>query len=173
MKFLIFVPPKDYRDESLKAVRLFLERWGVKYATSSYTKSDSSIGSHGAIAKIDLNTNKANPDDYDGIILVDGQGIEDYKIYDFRPLLDLINLFLHMKKKVVSIGNASKVLAKANIIKGRPISVPKDAETRKIVATFHGIPSEKSIEISENIITMSGSELEESMHALLEHIGIK
>ena len=173
MKFLIFVPPRDFRDESLKDVKLFLERWGVKYSTSSYTKSESSIGAHGAIAKIDLNTNKANPDDYDGIILIDGQGIEDYKIYDFRPLLDLINLFLHMKKRVVSIGNASKVLAKANIIKGRQISIPKDAETRKMVAMFHGIPSEKQIEISDSIITMSGAELEEAMHALLEHVGIK
>jgi hypothetical protein len=38
---------------------------------------------------------------------------------------------------------------------------------------FHDIPSEKQIEISDNVITMSGAELEDGMHVLLEHVGIK
>ena len=173
MKYLLFLPPKDFKDESLNAVRLFLDRWNIKYTISSYTKSDSSTGSHGAAVPIAINTNKANPEDYDGIFLIDGEGIESYKIYDFRPLLDLINLFVRMHKNVVSLGNASKILAKANVVKGRDIAAPKDVSVRNMVSMFHGIPSDKPVEISENIITMSGTELEESIHKFLEHIGVK
>ncbi|MEM3841215.1 MAG: DJ-1/PfpI family protein [Candidatus Micrarchaeaceae archaeon] len=173
MKYLLFVPPKNFRDESLKTVRLLFDRWKIGYSISSYTKSGVGTGAHGATAKIDINTNKANPEEYDGIILLDGSGIEEYKIYDFRPLLDLVNLFIRLNKRVVSIGNSAKILAKANVIKGLSISAPKDPSVRNMIEMFHGSPSDKGMEISGNIITMNGSELEYSIQKFLEHIGVK
>ena len=31
MRFLIFIPPKDFRDESLSMVKLFFDKWGIRY----------------------------------------------------------------------------------------------------------------------------------------------
>ena len=66
MKFLIFVPPKDFRDESLSIIKLFFDKWGINYKITSYTTSDC-VGTHGAIYKTDVHTSHVDSGDYDGI----------------------------------------------------------------------------------------------------------
>ena len=172
MKFLIFITPHEFRDESLSTVRLFLDKWNIGYSISSYSNKDC-IGSHGQVCKVDMNTGKAKAEDFDGIILIDGKGIEAYKIYDFRPLLDLLMKFNERKKAIIAIENALKIPARANIIKGRKIAMPDDEEAKRLVQLFHGEPSGEKIEVSENIISIRDHrDLESSMQTVLDRLGV-
>ncbi|MEM3227887.1 MAG: DJ-1/PfpI family protein [Candidatus Micrarchaeaceae archaeon] len=173
MKFLVFVAPKDFKDESVEMVKMFLDRWKIESRLSSYSKKDC-VGYHGAIYPLDVNTNKVDPSDYDGIVLIDGKGIDSYRLFEFRPLLDLLVQFDNSRKFICAIGNATRILARANIIKGKKIAKPGDEETRRAVVLFHGVPAEESFAISDNIITISGYEnIEEAMPKMLERIGVK
>lgn len=172
MKFLIVITPQGFRDETLSTARLLFDKWDVGYEVSSYSNRDCT-GSHGAIAKIQINTNRANPDDYDGIFIVDGKGIDAYKLYDFRPMLDLLMKFNDRKKKIIAVGNAVRVPARANIIKQKKISVPGEEESRRLVELFHGIPSNEPVELSDNVITIGNSaELDRPLQTVMKHFGI-
>ena len=172
MKLLIFITPHEFRDESLSTVRLFLDKWNIGYTISSYSNKDC-VGSHGQVCKVDMNTGKAKVEDYDGIILIDGKGIDAYKIYDFRPLLDLLTKFNDGKKAMIAIENALKIPARANIIKGRKIAMPDDEESKRLVQLFHGLASEEKMEISGNIISVRDhTDLESSMQKIVDRLGV-
>lgn len=171
MKFLIFLPPKGFRDESAELVKLFFDKWGVKYSVTSYTSNDC-VGTHGATYKTDIHTSKVLSTDYDGIVFIDGEGVDIYKLYDYRPLLDLALKFNNSNKHIVSIDGATKITSRANIVKGKKIAT-SDKETDRLVTLFHGIPSNNAFELSGNIITIkNSSEIEDSMQKILEHMGV-
>ncbi len=173
MRLLVFVAPNDFKDESLDMVKMFLERWKVDNVLTSYSKKDC-VGYHGAVYTPQLNTNKVDPSEYDGIILVDGKGIDTYKLYEFRPLLDLVMQFSNSGKLVCTIGNAARIIARANVIKGKKIAKPEDEETRRAVVLFHGVPAEDRYVAADNIMTISTSDdIENAMPSLLERIGVK
>jgi putative intracellular protease/amidase len=172
MKLLIFITPHEFRDESLSTVKLFFDKWDISYSISSYSNKDC-IGSHGGVCRTDINTGKAQADDFDGVVLVDGKGIEAYKIYDFRPLLDLMTKFNDRKKPIIAIENAIKIPARANIIKGRKIAAPDDQEAKRLIELFHGVPTEEAIEISDNLMSIrSHLELEGAMQTVIARLGV-
>ncbi len=171
MKLLIFVTPKEFRDESVARFKLFLDRWNVENKITSYSKKDC-IGNHGAAYTPDINTGKVSAEDYDGIVLIDGSGVESYKIYEFRPLLDLILAFEAKKKTIIAVGNAVKVPARANIVKDKKVAV-HDGETKRLVQLFHGIPSENGVEIAGNLVTVSSYiEIDSVMPQILQSMGV-
>src|SRR5438445_8231547 len=102
MKLLIFIAPREFKDETIATVKLFLDKWNVEHTISSYTHSDC-VGSHGAVYQSQVHTGRVLTEDYDGIVLVDGKGVEMYKIYDHRPLLDLLLKFNERRKKIIAI----------------------------------------------------------------------
>jgi putative intracellular protease/amidase len=170
MKFAVLISPKDFSDETISMIKLLFDRWNVGYDIASYTKGEC-VGNHGAIYRPDINAGKISTQNYDGIILVDGEGINSYKLHEFRPLLDLLSLFDEKKKRICAINNAIKIIAKANIIKGKRISTPRDEETVRLVTLFHGLPSENQIEMADNLITIKDHRnLEESMGSFLDYI---
>lgn len=173
MKFVIFVTPRDFRDESLNMVKLFFDKWGVQYKIASYTTGNC-VGSHGATFMPDMNAGRIAVPDFDGIVLIDGDGIEGYRVYDYRPLLDLMLIFNNAKKPIIAIDNAIRVPARANIINGKKVSMPGDAETQRLVSLFHGTPTKEMVETSDNIITIGSYQgIERCMTKVLEHIGVK
>ncbi|MEM0148199.1 MAG: DJ-1/PfpI family protein [Candidatus Micrarchaeaceae archaeon] len=169
MKVLIFLPYEDFKDETLAGVLLFLGKWKIEYALSSYRNECK--GYHGAIKKITINTSDAKQQDYDAIMLIDGKGIDKLSLYEYRPLLDLVISFDRNSKFICAFGNAVKILAKANIVKGKPISVQNDNSTKSMVLTFLGIPSEKSIECAGNLCTVSSGNVIEVMPEVLARMG--
>lgn len=170
MRFAIFLPQKDFKDETASLIKLIMEKWGVGIDMVSYGKG--CIGTHGAMYKTDVNMSSLPIEKYDGIVLVDGKGIDDTKIYDYRPLLETIMRFDQNKKAVISVGNAGKIVARANIIKGRKMAVP-DTDTMKMVTLFSGIPSKNSHEIAGNLITIKDSDsIENSSDAILQYLGV-
>lgn len=173
MKMLIFIAPNDYREETLEKVRLILDKRDVKYSVSSYSKKECR-GYHGAVCMPDVNTNSVSTRDYDGLIIIDGKGIDTYKLYDFRPLLDIVLKFSASKKQVCAIGNSIKVLARANVVRGIKVATPDDEEAKRLVLLFHGIPSQEECEISENVSTIRDSnKMDAAMLKILSRAGVK
>ena len=171
MNFAVFVPPREFKDESLSAVRMFLDKWGVQYQIASYGSKDCT-GYHGSTCRKDIDALKINPMDYDGVIIVDGVGIDSTRLYEFRPLLDMVMLFNSSGKKIVAFGNAVKILARANIIKNRRIAV-RDGEAKRLVTLFHGVPTDGPIEVSDGLITIDSQvDMEGSIKKMLDSMGI-
>jgi hypothetical protein len=128
---------------------------------------------HGAVYYPSIHTSKVFGDEYDGIFLIDGAGIDEFKLFDYRPLLDLMIKMNDRKKFIVSINNAAKIPARANVIKDRRIATD-DKETIRLVTLFHGVPSNEPLEISGNIISIKGSnDIEDAMESVLTHMGVK
>ena len=173
MRMLIFLPPVDFREESLSTLKLFFDRWGIGYSTTSYTKSECR-GKHGASVKPDVHTANVDVHDYDGIVFLDGDGVDTSRLYEFRPLLDLAMVFDNAGKQIWAIGNAVKIVARANIIKGKELSMPKNEETLRLVRLFHGEPSPSSYKISGNLVSISsGPAIESSIDSILSDLNIK
>lgn len=170
-RFVIFIPPKNFKDESVSLIKLFFDKWGVDYKISSYTSNDC-LGSHGAVYHPDIHTSKVYGDEYDGIVLIDGDGIDAYKLYDYRPLLDLMLKFNNGNKFVISVNNAAKVPARANIVREKRVAT-SDRETMRLITLFHGVPSDNPYEIAGNLISIKDStQIEDSMIPILEHMGV-
>ncbi len=169
---MVLIPPKDFRDESMASIKLFLDKWSVPYDIATYGLKDC-VGSHGAVYKPNLDANKVAVQDYSGMLLVDGEGIDTFKLYDYRPLLDLVVRFNSNSKIIGAVGNAQKIIARANIIKDKRMAAPQDEEIRRLVLLFRGVPSENGFEISGNIFTVrSQDQLQEGMQGVLSYLGV-
>lgn len=173
MKVAIVIAPRDFKDETLATLRLLLKKWDVDVTVSSYTSSEC-VGYHGATCKPDINTAKVRPQDYDVLILADGVGVEKYKLYDFRPLLDLVKMFYDNKKMIVGISNGIKIIARANIVANKKMSLPEEEETKRMVQLYKGVPSEETVETDANIMTLGDTDkVPDLVNVLLEKMGVK
>src|SRR5437660_32809 len=159
MKVLIIIPPKDFRDETVGLAKLLLGKWGLSPVIASYiTASKECIGYHGAAYKIDINPTNLTSQGFDAMLLVDGPGVETYKLYDFRPLLDLVKDFSTNNKIVAAIGNSIKVLARANVIANRKVAAESDEESKRLVRIYRGSESGSDVESDRNLLTAKGYE---------------
>ncbi len=173
MRAAILVPPKDFKDESVSNLRTMLGKWGIECVLTSYSTSEL-VGYHGAVYNVELNSAKISPDEFDVLILVDGKGVDEYRLYDFRQLLDLVKLFSMRKKLVAGIGNSLKIIARANIISGVKIAPVKDEDTRRLVALYHGIESKEDPEFDKGILTLgSNDKILVFIDILLRRLGAK
>ncbi len=173
MKVAVIIPPKDFKDETLSMTRLLLDKWEVKPVISSYT-SNPCTGTHGAVVTPEVNAAKLDVQEYSALLLIDGAGVESYKLYDFRPLLDLIKNFNASGKVVGAIGNSIKVLSRANIVTDTKISAPQDEESQRLVRLYKGINSQSAVEIDKNVVTARNSDSAETfVSTILDAIGAK
>lgn len=174
MRVALLIPPRDFRDESVSHAKLLLEKWDVGVTITSYSTHEC-VGAHGAVYTPDINAGRLSADEYDALILIDGHGVDNpYKLYDFRPLLDLVKVFYNQKKTVCAINNAMKIIARANIISGVKVAMPKDEESMRLVQLYRGVPSENEIEFDKNILTLNNPELvEDFVDKLLERLGVR
>ncbi len=156
MKVAIILAPRDFRDETVSQLGLFFSKKDVEAKLVSTTLKQCT-GSHGAVAKPELEIDALNPLDFDAVLVADGSGVDSLKMFDHRPLLDLIKLFKDANKVVIGIGNGIKVVARANIIKDVKIA-DSDAETKKLVSLYRGKPVDERVVRDGNIITATGNE---------------
>ncbi len=173
MRIAIVIPPKDFRDETLKDALLMLRKWNVRADITSYSKS-SCTGSHGMSVVPDINTARVHSDDYDGIVFLDGPGVDQYRLFDFRPLLDTTRVFAGKGKIVAAVGNGIKVIAHTNIINGVKIAEAPDKETSDMVRLYKGVSTRREVMSDRNIITAKGyGNVMEFIDAILVAAGLR
>ena len=173
MRIALVIAPRGFKDESLATAREMLKKWGVEAVVASFTSGECT-GYHGAALMPDINVGRVDPANFDGILLVDGPGVDQYKLYDVRPLLDVIKIFSGCKKVVAGMGNAVKIIARANIVANTRLSVPRDDETKRLVELYKGVPSQKPVEFDNNILTANDpDQAYQFVDVLLEKLGVK
>ena len=173
MKVVLLIPPKDFKDETVSMAKLLFEKWGITPVIASYSNKECT-GSHGAVYMPELNATKLNAQDYDAIVLVDGEGVDSYKLYDFRPLTDLVKNFAVSNKIIAALGNAIKIVSRANVIADRSIAAPDDEETRRLIRIYRGEESNNEVEFDGNILTAKSADYtQEFLDTLLAKLGAK
>ena len=173
MKVAIFIAPSDFKDETVSSARSLLEKWGVEGVITSMTMKECK-GYHGAVYKPQINSAYVNPDDFSAILLVDGIGVESYKLYETKQLIDTVKMFYSSGKIVAAVGNAMKILAKASVVLNTKVAAPADPETKRIVMLYKGIPSENEVEVQKNVITAGKSDkTSELVGLMLDSLGLK
>jgi putative intracellular protease/amidase len=153
MKVALLVAPKDFKDETLSNLQLLFGKKDIESQVASLTMKPCT-GYHGAVIKPQIPASEILYGNFDVLLIVDGPGVDSLKLYDHRPLLDLIKTFYEGKKMIVGVGNGIKAVARANIIKDARIA-KTDAETEKLVGLYRGKPTEDPVVSSKNIITVS------------------
>ncbi|MDE1866012.1 MAG: DJ-1/PfpI family protein [Candidatus Micrarchaeota archaeon] len=170
MRLAIFIPQKGFKDESLSLVKLILDKWGVGYNIAAYGKGG--IGIHGALVRADIRPEEIITSRFDGIVFIDGTGIDEQKLYDYRPLLDIVTHFNEANKYIVAIGNAAKIPIRANIVKAKKVAVG-DEETLRLARLFNAIPTQSNVEGMGNLVTIKNSKAaEDSVEEWMQRIGL-
>ncbi len=173
MQVAIIIPPRDFKDETVSLAKLMLEKWGVTPVIASYTSKEC-VGSHGAVYRPYISASRIDPSEYDAILLANGAGVEGYKLYEFRPLLDLVRNFILNKKIVAAIGNSVKIVTKSNIITDAAISAPEDEEIKRYIRIYRGIESESDVEFDKGILTAKSDDfVDKFLDTLIEKLGVK
>jgi putative intracellular protease/amidase len=157
MKVAILIAPRDFKDETLSNLQLMFGKNDIDGVVASFSLKDC-FGAHGAVVKPKAEARELEPHTYDALILVDGPGIDSLKLYDYRPLLDLIKAFHDANKIVGGIGNGVKAIARANVIKDTKIAKSDDREIVKMTQLYRATPSEDTLVLDKNILTLSDSE---------------
>lgn len=173
MRVAIVIAPQDFKDETVSKLKGYLGKWGIETVIASYSSKEC-VGYHGAVYKPDVNISRLTPYEYDALVLADGAGVDTYKLYDVRQLLDIVRVFKSEGKLIAGVNNAIKVIARSNIIADTKIAVPKDKETERLVILFKGIASAEDMESDKNILTLSNSDrTDEFVDMLIEKLEAK
>ncbi len=154
MKVAILIAPRDFKDETVSHLQLLFGKSDIESQVVSLTTKPCT-GYHGAVIKPQADARAMETGTFDVLLIADGPGVESLKLYDHRPLLDLIKAFHDNHKKVAGIGNGIRAVARANIIKDTRIA-KTDEETEKLVRLYRGKPTEDFVVNDRSIVTASG-----------------
>lgn len=166
----IIVPPKNFKDETLSLLDLLLAKKDIRKVVASVNSRDCT-GYHGAVVRPDTTFKELDPSRISALIIADGPGVDSFKLYDYRPLLDMVKQFHDSRKVVVGIGNGIKVLARANVIRDTKVAdIGKEAQD--LVRLYRGVPAKAYLVLDKNVLTLSDSgKVDELVVRLSEALG--
>jgi putative intracellular protease/amidase len=167
MKVAILIAPRDFKDETVSSLELFLGKKDIESALASLTLKECK-GCHGATVKPKIEARELEPSAYDVLLIADGPGVDTLRLFDQRPLLDLIKVFHDSKKIIVGVGNGIKVVARANIIKDTKIAKTGDEEVEKLVRLYRGVPTDDAIVFDNKVLTLADSDQIAELAKMLE-----
>jgi protease I len=150
-KILIVIAPQNFRDEEFTEPKAAFERLGAKVEVAS-TQLGTAKGMLGLEAKIDLLIVNANPNDYSAIVIAGGIGSKQY-LWSDKNLQELVKQFQYRNKVVAAICLSPAILAKAGLLNGREATAYPDSEAMQILRDNGAIYSDKSVIISDKIVT--------------------
>ncbi len=156
MKVAMLVAP-DFKDETLSMLQLMFGKNDIEGVVAGFSLRECK-GYHGAVAKPTTEARELEPNSYDALLLVDGPGVESFKLYDNRPLLDLVRIFHDSERIVVGIGNSVKIIARANVIRDTKIARSDNAEGEKMTRLYRGILTDDEIVFDKKVLTLSNSD---------------
>ncbi len=149
---LMVIPPSNFRDEELLIPkRIFIEK-KEKVFIASLVK-DRIRGMLGAKTDIDFTIDKIQGN-FDAVVFVGGSGIEEYKLYDNKDILNLAKAFSYRGKIVTAICLGTKILANADLLKNRKATTTSSAI--EYIKSKGAKYQESSVVKDLKIITASG-----------------
>lgn len=150
-KILIIIAPQGFQDKEYGDARQVLEEEGARIIVGSL-KLGEAFGKLGTQVKIDISAEEVNPDDFDAVTFIGGQGMVE--LVQQKEFTDLARRFYKRGKITAAICIAPMILAHAQILQGKKATIWPGAKAELIAlgANYTG----KSVEIDGRIITANG-----------------
>jgi protease I len=150
-KILMIIAPINFRDEEYFEPKKIFEKSGHTVITASQVIGKI-IGSHGKTTISEISLDNINPNDYDCLVLVGGQG--SYA-YDNNQIVHKIAQTFNLQSKLIgAICHAPIIIAKAGLLKDKEATVfAGDApELSSLIVNY----IDKPVVEDKNIITANG-----------------
>lgn len=155
-KVLIIIPHDRFQDEEFEAVRSCIDNGihQVQVGSSHHTEAK---GHYGLIVKPDVNIGFVEPSDYDAIVFIGGQGVEEFFLNN--DIINLTRRFFSEKKLIAAIGLSVELLVYASILTGRRVACISELIGR--VQDSGAYPTGNRTEIDGDILTGTDSRAKE------------
>lgn len=147
MKKVAIILHKNFEESEAIVTIDVLRRSDIKVDIYSIDDADFQDGSHNIIIKTEYKLAHLNVDEYDGIIIPGGPGVND--LFGNEKLLNFVKAFNAKQKMVSAICAAPQILGQAGIVDG--IKVVKFPSTNQFLDK--AIIQEVSSIIDQNIVT--------------------
>lgn len=154
-KILVVIAPKNFRDEEFSTPVEIFKKSGIKVDVASTTTSPA-VGMLGMKVKPDLSLKDVEIGKYDALVLVGGQGVVESGLPDNKILQDIIKKASFENKVVAAICLASRILAKAGVIKDKIMTAWRDMDSIEMIETAGGTYIREPVVVDGNLITADG-----------------
>lgn len=119
-RLLVVVTPIDFSAVEYGEVRRVADEQGWAVRTASI-QSGEATAEDGSRVKVDLIIGEAKSEDFDGVVLIGGKGMEP--IIGDETLQLAVRRFYAADKLVAAISNAPAILARAGVLSGRQATI--------------------------------------------------
>lgn len=154
-KILFVIAPENFRDEELFETQQVLEIKGAKTEVAS-TKLGKAKGKMYGEVEIEKLVKDCHSRDYDAVVFVGGNGVEQFKLYEDMEILRLAKEFNSADKPTTAICIGPRILAAAGIIKGKNATCFPDPGSIAMVKRSGAKYSTEHVVRDGNIITADG-----------------
>jgi len=150
-KILIIIASQGFQDQEYSDTRKVLEKQGARIVVGSL-KLGEALGKLGTKARIDILAEDANPDNFDAVAFIGGQGMVE--LVERKELTDLARRFYENNKLTAAICIAPMILAHAGILQGKKATIWPGSKDELIA--FDANYTGKPVEVDGRIITANG-----------------
>jgi protease I len=154
-KVLLVIAPSDFRDEELFHSKEALESAGFKTSIAS-TSMNEAVGMLGGRVKPNLLVSQANLSQYDAVVFIGGQGVETNNLSQNPSVVKLAKDASSSGKVVAAICLAPRILAAADLVRGRNVTSFPDNETISSLRRAGAVYTGKNVERDGKLITADG-----------------
>ncbi|HWQ64045.1 MAG TPA: DJ-1/PfpI family protein [Methanospirillum sp.] len=156
-KVLIVIAPRNFRDEELTEPINYLMQAGISYDVISTTRG-LAVGMMGGEMQVEHTVSDLNEGDitkYNAILIVGGNGAPEY-LWNYRPLLELVQKFDKQESVISAICLAPAILGQAGVLKDKKATVWNDDQAIEEIRKGGGIFTSSPIVVDGRIITANG-----------------
>jgi len=155
-----FIAPKDFRDEEYFIPVKLLEQFGSVVKTASTCQlRELAVGALGGEAKIEALAGSIKSSDFDALVIAGGPGALKY--LDNEKIYSVIREFVKTGKLVAAVCIAPVILAHANVLQGKKVTVwntPLEQRPVKELARAGALYLNQPVVVDGSIITANGPE---------------
>ncbi|NYZ75880.1 DJ-1/PfpI family protein [Candidatus Micrarchaeota archaeon] len=154
-KVLFVIAPSDFRDEELFHSKEAVESAGFRVYIAS-TSMNEAVGMLGGRVKPDLLVSQANLSQYDAVVFIGGQGVETNGLPENPAVVKLAKDASSSGKVVAAVCIAPRILAAADIVRGRNVTSFPDNDTISSLKRAGAVYTGKPVERDGKLVTADG-----------------
>jgi protease I len=154
-KVLIVIAPSDFRDEELFRSKEAIESAGFKTFIAS-TSMGEAVGMLGGRVKLEILVSQVNLSEYDAVVFIGGQGVETNNLPGNPAVVKLAKDASSSGKVVAAICIAPRILAAADVVRGKNVTSFRDNETISSLKHAGAVYTGKAFERDGKLVTADG-----------------
>jgi len=123
-KKIAIIVGKNFEEIEMISVVDIVRRAGISITIVSFFNEEILTGAHKIKIVSELSLNDFKPEDYDGLIIPGGAGVDHLEtpLIEQDKLIDLVKIFASQQKLVAAICAAPQILGKAGILNDKQIT---------------------------------------------------